>query len=143
MTIEGPNSRFPIVGISKRQGCVSNSTPEAEMVAGHFGLRSVMVPGLDLWTALFPKAPRGVFHEDNQAMIRVCETGKNPTMRHLGRTHGVSVAWLHEQLAVRKLVDLEYTDSNLMAADIYTKAFTDADRWEHALLLITLFTRTR
>ena len=24
-------------------------------------------------------------------MIRVCETGRNPTMRHLGRTHAVSV----------------------------------------------------
>ena len=34
------------------------------------------------------------FREDNEAMICVCETDKNPTMRHLGRAHGVSVAWL-------------------------------------------------
>ena len=105
------------------------------MVSGHFALRSVLMPGLDLWNALFPGGPRGVFHEDNQAMIRVCETGKNPTMRHLGRTHGVSVAWMHEQLSIHPFTDLIYTESHEMAADIYTKAFTDADRWGHALLL--------
>ena len=82
LMIEGPNSRFPVTGVSKRQGCVSNSTPEAEMVAGHFGLRTVMMPALDLWENLSPKSPKGTFHEHKQAMIQVCKTGKNPTMRH-------------------------------------------------------------
>ncbi len=56
-------------------------------------------------------------------------------MRHLGRTHGISVAWLHETLT-REVVRLVYEESHLMAADIYTKAFSDPLRWEHALLLI-------
>ena len=83
------------------------------------------MPALDLWGALVPGGGNSIFHEDNQAMIRVCETGRNPTMRHLGRTHGVSVAWLHEQLYIRKLCPIEYTESLDMAADIYTKAFLD------------------
>eukprot|EP00972_Heterocapsa_arctica_P072906 10765334-Heterocapsa_arctica.AAC.1 len=29
--IRDPNTCFPIAGVSKRQGCVSHSTPEAEM----------------------------------------------------------------------------------------------------------------
>ena len=29
--------------------------------------------------------------------MRVVETGRNPTMRYIGRTHGVSIAWLHER----------------------------------------------
>ena len=31
------------------------------------------------------------FNGDNSAMIQVCLTGRNPTMRHLGRTHGISI----------------------------------------------------
>ena len=47
-----------------------------------------------------------MFFEDNQAMIRVIETGKNPTMRYLHRTHRVSVAWLHEVFQGEHLIDL-------------------------------------
>ena len=61
-----------------------------------FALRHNRLPSLNLWTRLLPHCPGLVVHEDNQAMIRVVETGKNPTMRYIGRTHGISVAWLHE-----------------------------------------------
>ena len=33
LNIQGPNTRFPLSGSSFRQGCVSHSTPEAEIVA--------------------------------------------------------------------------------------------------------------
>ena len=33
--LRGPNTSFPTAGASKRQGCVSHSTPEAELVATH------------------------------------------------------------------------------------------------------------
>ena len=55
------------------------------------------MPGLALMNVLTGSQCKLRFREDNQAMIRVCETGKNPTMRHIGRTHGVSVAWLFER----------------------------------------------
>ena len=58
-------------------------------------------------------------------MIRICETGKNPTMRYLHRTHGVSVEWLHETFKSKKYLDLVYETTDRMCADIYTKAFTD------------------
>eukprot|EP00972_Heterocapsa_arctica_P047466 6999854-Heterocapsa_arctica.AAC.1 len=61
-------------------------------------------------------------------MIRVVETGRNPTMRHLQRTHGVSVAWLHETFKKNK-IDLNYELSSRMCADVYTKAFADAILW--------------
>ncbi len=31
-------------------------------------------------------------------MFQVLKTGRNPTMRHLGRTHGISIGFLHDQL---------------------------------------------
>ena len=64
-------------------------------------------------------------------MMRVCQTGRNPTMRYLKRTHRTSVAWLHE-VCSSDSVELLYTESARMAADIYTKGFTDAAKWEGA-----------
>lgn len=51
-------------------------------------------------------------------------------MRHLGRVHRVSIAWLHERIGnplTKDLVELEDTSADFMAGDIYTKAFTDAN----------------
>eukprot|EP00972_Heterocapsa_arctica_P016981 2506801-Heterocapsa_arctica.AAC.1 len=133
----GPDTCFPIAGVSKRQGCVSHSTPEAEMVAADFSLRHCGLPCLSLWWTLLPNKPILHFHEDNQAMIRVVETGRNPTMRYLQRTHGVSVAWLHEIFKKREL-DLNYELSSRMCADIYIKAFTDAIMWVQVCDLINV-----
>ena len=74
-------------------------------------------------------------HEDNQAMMRVVETGKNPTMRYLGRTHGVSIAWLHETFKGEYL-DLAYGTSPRMCADIYMKAFVNAEKFKAVCYLI-------
>ena len=40
MHIQGKRTRFPLAGGSKRQGCVSHSTPEAEIVAADVTLRT-------------------------------------------------------------------------------------------------------
>ena len=64
-------------------------------------------------------------------MIRVCETGRNPTMRHLGRTHYVQVSWLKERFKTPEL-KLQYTPSAKQAADIYTKPFDNGTRWDDA-----------
>ena len=56
-------------------------------------------------------------------------------MRYLHRTHIISIAMLHEiitgQVADTK-IDCEYTTSAEMAADIFTKGFTDKVKWVHA-----------
>ena len=80
----GPFTRFPITRISKRQGCVSHSTPEAEMVALNLAMRTVGLPYQTLWHTIMEHHPPMVAHEDNQAMIRVVKSGRNPTMRYLG-----------------------------------------------------------
>ena len=49
-------------------------------------------------------------------------------MRHLSRTHGTSISWLHEQCQGDG-IQVEYVTTTLMAADIYTKALTDAEKW--------------
>ncbi len=59
-----------------------HSSLEAELVAADFGLRTDGLLALSLWRVLFPRQPPLLFHEENQAMIRVATTGNNPTMRY-------------------------------------------------------------
>ena len=98
LAIHGEHSIFPLQGLSAKQDAVAFSTPEAEFYAGCAGYRKVMIPALALWDVIGPEMKVPMFHEDNQAMILVVMSGRNPTMRHLGRVHRVSVAWLHERL---------------------------------------------
>ena len=68
-------------------------------------------------------------------MIKVMERGKNPTMRHAGRTRRVSIAWLHERFK-QAWLHLMYEDINKQAADVFIKAFIDAEKWFKVCLLI-------
>ena len=68
-----------------------------------------------------------VFHADNESMIQVCKTGRNPTMRHIGRTHRVNIAMLNE-ICLGPSVWLRYIETSCMAADIFTKHFADRKR---------------
>ena len=77
------------------------------------------------------------FMEDNESTIQVIKTGKNPTMRHIGRTHDVSVKWLHDQFLSKKhRLRLVNCDTEEQSADVFTKAFEDRVKWQHACRLI-------
>ena len=71
-------------------------------------------------------------------MIGVIRTGKNPTMRHLERTHGNSIGWMHS-IFQEGYVSLAYEVTAKMAADIHTKSFKDSVSWTHACQLINIF----
>ena len=133
----GLNTMFPLTGISRKQTCVSHSTPEAEIVAADVALRTTGIPAAILWDNILQRPMRITFHEDNQAAMRVMLTGRNPTMRHIGRTHKLDVAWLAEQLS-GELFDIVYEVSTGQRADIFTKGFDTADKWEHARSMINV-----
>ena len=69
--------------------------------------------------------------------MRIVTTGKNPTIRHMGRTHKVDIAWLHERIRKESMV-VEVTNSEEQAADIFTKYFPagKAREWNNNLRLI-------
>ena len=54
--------------------------PEAEIIAGALGVRTEGIPCLNVLDRLLGHMTDLILREDNQAMIRVIETGKNPTM---------------------------------------------------------------
>ena len=136
MHIQGKRTRFPLAGGSKRQGCVSHSTPEAEIVAADVTLRTMGLPALSIWETLTDSFPKLLFHDDNQGMIGVARSGRNP-MRHLERTHGISITSLHEHFSKEHFV-LMYEIMAKMAADIHTKGFTNPLAWKKACMLINL-----
>ena len=86
--------------MSKKQSCVSHSTPEAELIAADMAVKSIGIPALQLWETILGGSRRklqAIFKEDNEAAIKILNSGKNPTMRHMQRTHGICLAWLCEQ----------------------------------------------
>jgi hypothetical protein len=52
--IAGPTTFFPIVSLSKKQGCVSTSTCGSEIVSLSVGLREALSV-MDLWEVVFEK----------------------------------------------------------------------------------------
>ena len=132
LAIHGSHSIYPLQGLSSKRDAVAFSTPEAEFYAGCLGYRKVMIPALQLWDVIAPRMQVPMMHEDNQAMILIVLSGRNPTMRHLGRVHRVSVQWLHERLGRHPPKDttlLFHEDTLNMSADIYTKSFSAPDVW--------------
>ena len=62
MHIQGPHTRFPLAGLSKRQGCLlSHSTPEAEIVAADFAMARLGLPAITLWQQLGGTDPTSSF----------------------------------------------------------------------------------
>ena len=64
LKIEGPFTSFPLIGRSVRQGCVSVSTPEAEIVAAFMAYKDVMLPTLDIWDTILPTGYEDLFDEE-------------------------------------------------------------------------------
>ena len=74
-------------------------------------------------------------HDDNTALLACVRSGRNPTMRYLGRTHQAPVAWLKE-VCDSGVVNMVYAKSEDMAADVFTNGFSDPERWRHACFMI-------
>jgi len=113
------------------------STHRATIVLPARTLRTHAIPVISLWKTLAGRDTKIVFHDDNQGMIAIIRSGQNPTMRHLERTHGISIQWMHE-IFQNDLIYLVYEVTSKMCADIHTKAFKDHMTWKRACMLINI-----
>lgn len=91
LAMHGPHLMFPLFVASKQQAAVAFCTPEVGVVAANEGYRTALVPALSLWEYIAPKLQPPMFPEDNQACILVMRSGRNPTMRHLGRVRRANI----------------------------------------------------
>ena len=71
------------------------------------------------------------------AMLQCAKTGRNPTMRHLARTHRISVGWVHEQYQSGNFV-FAHEAGDRMPPDIFTKFFSNGAKWKRARQLINI-----
>ena len=82
-----------------------------------------------------PRGKKPVVYQDNQAAGRIIWIGKaGSTMTHLSKTQKVSISWAN--MVTRELVLLRDCNTDVMAADTFTKFFTQPAKWNHACLLI-------
>jgi len=136
----GPYSRFPISWSSRKQGSVSQSTPESELIAANTLVRRELFPIQEALLQITGRLPTTELQEDNSTAILAMKTGASKELRHLGRVHGVSVRALHEAIT-EKGIKLVQCPTALMKADVLTKAFKAAGTWLELLFLIGIVTR--
>ena len=136
MALTGPNTFFPLNSVSKKQTCVSHSTPEAEIVAANAAVRLEGLPALQLWDVILERKVIATLLEDNQAIVQISKSGKYPALRHIARTHRVNYAWLSDVFRTCDQMDIKYCSTHEQSAVIMTKGFTNADNRDRATALI-------
>ena len=107
-------------------------------MAANLAVRTEGLPALDLWGKVLGRDIPLLFKEDNQATIQIIKNGRNPTLRHVNRTHRVNVDWLTEVFRNDKQISLVYCKTDDMAADIFTKPIHNATKWIPALSNINM-----
>ena len=59
--------------------------------------------------------------EDNEAVIKMIIKGRSPTMRHVSRTHRVSLDWLFDRITFDPKIQIRYIDTKHQTADFLTQ----------------------
>ena len=135
IALTGPNTYMPLSAFSNRQTAVSHSTPEAEIVAADAAMRKEGLPFLQIWDVLLDRKTILTLYEDNSACLQILKTGKNPTLRHVQRTHHVSIKFCHERFypedpgVEHPQHKIRAVESEKQFADLFTKAFTKPLEW--------------
>ena len=81
-----------------------------------------------------PSAMLYVF-EDNEAVIKMISKGRSPTMRHVSRTHRVSLDWLYLDPKIPKSVTLT---PNTNSQTCWLKGIQTRDEWNNLFHLLTI-----
>ena len=135
LAMVGPNTFFPLAAKAQKQTAVAHSTVEAEIVSAGFAVRTVGLPALDLWETVLRRSVALTLIEDNESTAAIIRSGRNPTMRHLARTQGVNVSWLHD-LYLKKVFGVVYSRTEAQCADVFTKTFRELPKCQQAVRLI-------
>ena len=113
---KGKFTKALIIAYCKRQGSVSLSTPEAELVAVTVLAKKILSIHMTAQRLLKVAISLTVL-EDNSAAEKVCGTGISASMSYLKRTVSLSLAWCKQNL--RKIIGR--IESNRNPSDLFTK----------------------
>ncbi len=112
---------------SKRRTRVAHSSPAAELVSLAKGLKEAAFPICHLLEQVIRKSVHIEALEDNMRTSQIIMKGRSPALRHLAKTHRVSLAWVSE-VGPSKGVTLLHCPTDVQLADSFTKAL---DRIKH------------
>jgi hypothetical protein len=121
----GKNTWFPLMPLSQKQRSTATSTPEAETVSAFKAMKALGIPflmALDFITGLETKLE---LHEDNQSCLQIIQKGYSYELRHIAKTQGVDMSFLHECFVTGELAKqckATYENTEHQVADIFTKA---------------------
>ena len=76
--------------------------------------------------------------EDNEAAIKMILKGRSPTMRHVSRTHRVTLDWLFDRINLDPKIQIKYIDTKNQIEHILTKENFTRDEWNHLLTLLDI-----
>ena len=76
--------------------------------------------------------------EDNEAVIKMFNKSRSPTMRHVSRTYIVALDWFFDRINLDRKIQIEYIDTKNQLADILTKGNFTRDEWNHLLCLFNI-----
>ena len=136
LTLEGPNSWYPLTWLSKKQSATARSTTEAEMISLCTGIFGDALLIQEFAEQIFEKEVQLQCHQDNSAVIQIVEAGYSPKLRHVSKTHRINLSSLYEVFEDPS-VRLTYISTDKQCADIFTKALAPC-KFPHALDLLQM-----
>ena len=74
----------------------------------------------------------------NEAVIKMIIKGRSPTMRHVSRTHRVSLDWLFDRFNLDPKIQIRYIDTKHQIADILITGHCTRDEWNNILCLFNI-----
>ena len=128
--LTGKNTFCPLAGLSKRQGEVSLSTPEAEVTAGvAVAKRAIRIHML--LCRLLRANIEMMFYGANSAADKIIGSGVSPQLAYLKRTQGLSLAWSAKHIGPY----LHRVPTSFNTSDIFTKPLEVGDFEKHRMKL--------
>ena len=132
LTLEGPNSFWPLSWASKKQSATARSTTEAEMISLGSGLFSEAIPMQEYFECILQREVSLFSYQDNSAVIQIVESGYSAKLRHLKKVFKLNIGSIHEFFSENEYVLLLYIKTSLQRADPFTKPLPVA-KWAEAL----------
>ena len=129
--VHGPKTYLPMACRTKKQGCVSRSTPEAEVISLGAGMRTLAVPAIGVWEKLLGRAINVTALVDSEATLQIRPRGKDATLRRMPRVHDVSIASLHD-LFESSHVATQCQCTGAQKGDLLTNMFKGQPAWDTA-----------
>ena len=103
LEVRGKDGRsMPISWGSKKQGSTALSTCEAETISLSSCLRTEALPTQYLLQKLLRRPVRVRLMEDNAATVTAVLKGYSPALRHIPRSHKVSLSFVHEMCTLNE-----------------------------------------